>query len=67
MPLATQFALPLEATSLAPLALAATNKTAEAIMSLTRDLQNCGSDLVIEEDLASAFGRRKHSSMMLPT
>ena len=57
MPFATQFALSLEATSLVPLALTAANKATEAIMSLARDLQNSGSDIVVEEDLASVFGR----------
>lgn len=57
MPFATQFALSLEATSLVPLALTAANKAAGALMNLARDLQNSGSDIVVEEDLANAFGR----------
>lgn len=59
MPFATQFALSLEVTRLVPLALTAANNAAQAVMNLARDLQNSGSDIVVEEDLANVFGRSR--------
>lgn len=56
MPFATQFALSLEATSLVPLTLTAATSAVGALMNLARDLQNSGSDIVVEEDLANVFG-----------
>lgn len=52
-PFTNQFSLSLELTRLVPFGLSASN----AIMSLARSLQNSGSDIVIEEDLANVFGR----------
>ncbi|KAL8770746.1 MAG: hypothetical protein Q9209_003613 [Squamulea sp. 1 TL-2023] len=52
----TQFSIGLELTRLVPLNLAA-SKAANLIMSLARDLQSSGSDIVIEEDLALMFGK----------
>ncbi|KAH7350712.1 hypothetical protein BKA65DRAFT_498851 [Rhexocercosporidium sp. MPI-PUGE-AT-0058] len=56
MVFSSQFSLSLELTRLLPLQTVASKATA-AIMSLARDLQNSGSDIVIEEDLAEIFGR----------
>jgi hypothetical protein len=58
MAFSSQFSLSVELTRLIPLQLVA-NKAAEAVMRLARDLRNSGSDIVIEEDLASIFGRCK--------
>ncbi len=55
----SQFALSLEVTRLVPLVLAATNSAAGAVMKLARDLQDSGSDLITEEDLAEVFGRSR--------
>ena len=57
--MSSQFALSLEVTRLVPLALAATNSAAAAVMKLARDLQDSGSDLITEEDLAEVFGRSR--------
>ena len=61
MPFSNQFALSLEITRLVPMRLVE-SKTYETVMSLARDLQNSGSDIVIEEDLADVFGRNRISS-----
>lgn len=58
MAFANQFALSLEVTRLVPLGLIA-NKTAELIMTHARELRHSGSDIVVEEDLASVFGRSR--------
>ncbi len=60
MPFNSQFALSLEVTRLVPLD--AVNKAYQTVMSLARDLQNSGSNIVIEEDLADVFGRSKIST-----
>lgn len=57
--ISSQFALSLEVTRLVPLALAAGNSAAAAVMKLARDLQDSGSDLITEEDLAEVFGRSR--------
>ncbi|KAH6672314.1 hypothetical protein B0J14DRAFT_70889 [Halenospora varia] len=62
MPLQSQFSLSLELTKLVPMALVVAGKTYEAAMSLARDLQSSGSDIVIEEDLAELFGRARITS-----
>lgn len=56
MPFTSQFALSLELSRLVPLGLV-TSKAAELVMKLARDLQNSGSDIVIEEDMVNLFGR----------
>ena len=61
MPFANQFALSLEVTRLVPMRLVV-SKAYETIMSLARDLQNSGSNIVIEEDLADVFGRSRIST-----
>lgn len=61
MPFSSQFALSLEVTRLVPVPLVV-NKVYEAIMNLARDLQNSGSNIVIEQDLADVFGRSKIST-----
>ena len=61
MPFTTQFSLSLELANLAshlPLR-AGLNYTANAIVNLARELKRSGSDLLVEEDLASIFGRGK--------
>ena len=58
MPISSQFALSLEVTRVLPLGLLA-NKTYQKVMSLARNLQNSGSNIIIEEDLADVFGRSK--------
>ena len=63
MPFGSQFALSLELTRIAPVGLV-TTKAAEALMSLARNLQNSGSDIVIEEDLADVFGRCRISGSL---
>ena len=59
-PFSNQFSLSLELTRLVPLGLAAS----DAVMNLARSLRNSGSDIVIEEDLATVFGRRRISPHM---
>ena len=56
MVLPSQFALTVELTKLIPLQLI-TVPAAEAVYSLARSLQNSGSDIIIEQDLAELFGR----------
>ena len=61
MPFSNQFALSLEVTRLVPMRLVV-SKAYETVMSLARDLQNSGSNIVIEEDLADVFGRSRIST-----
>jgi hypothetical protein len=56
MPIPSQFSLSLELTQLFPLGPIASTAT-QAIISLARELQGSGSDIVIEEDLAGIFSR----------
>ena len=56
MAFSNQFSLSLELTRLVPVNLAV-SKAAEALLGLARNLQNSGSDIVIEEDLANVFAR----------
>ena len=63
MPFQNQFALSLELTRVAPVGLIV-SKAGQALMRLARDLQNSGSDIVIEEDLANIFGRCEISSIL---
>ena len=58
--LTKQFSLSLDLTWLVPLGIAASN----AIMDLARSLKNSGSDIVIEEDLATIFGRFRIAPLM---
>lgn len=58
MVFSSQFSLSLELTQIVPVSLIA-SKAAEAVMSLARDLQSSGSDIVVEEDLARLFGTIK--------
>lgn len=58
MPSESQFAIWLEVSRLLPLVFVA-DKAAPAVMQLARSLQNSGSDIVIEEDLAKLFGRSR--------
>ena len=53
MPLTNQFSLSLELTRMFPVDLLAS----DSVINLARSLQNSGSDIVIEEDLAKLFGR----------
>lgn len=55
----SQFSLSLEVTRLVPLVLNAGNSAAAAVMKLARELQDSGSDLITEEDLAEVFGRSR--------
>ncbi|KAI4149226.1 MAG: hypothetical protein L6R39_002559 [Caloplaca ligustica] len=57
MAFTNQFALTLELTRLLPPIRWATSKAGSAIISRARDLRQSGSDIVVEEDLASVFGR----------
>lgn len=66
MPIATQFALSLEIAKLVPLQLAI-SKSAEVVMNLARSLQNSGSNIVVEEDLALLFGRSHISQQLEPS
>lgn len=59
-PLTNQFSLSLELTRLVPLGIAAGN----TVMSLARSLQKSGSDIVVEEDLATIFGRCRISHQL---
>lgn len=59
-PFSNQFSLSLELTRLVPLGIAAS----DAVMNLARSLRNSGSDIVIEEDLATVFGRCRISPHM---
>lgn len=61
MPFSSQFALSLEVTRLVPVPLVL-NKVYETVMNLARDLQNSGSNIVIEQDLADVFGRSRIST-----
>lgn len=63
MPFQNQFSLTLELTRIAPVGLLL-SKAGQALMGLARDLQNSGSDIVIEEDLANIFGRCRISPIM---
>src|ERR1700733_14238374 len=63
MPLYSQFALSLEVTRLVPFNLI-TSKITEKILQFARDLQNSGSDILIEEDLLSIFGRCRVAPQM---
>lgn len=60
-PFSNQFALFLEISRLVPMKFVA-SKAYEKVMSLERDLQDSGSDIVIEEHLADIFGRNQVSS-----
>ena len=53
---ANQFALSLEITRLLPIS-TITETTALAVYKLARGLRNSGSDIIVEQDLAEAFGR----------
>ena len=53
---ANQFALSLEITRLLPIS-TITETTALAVYNLARGLRNSGSDIIVEQDLAEAFGR----------
>ena len=53
---ANQFALSLEITRLLPIS-TITETTAKAVYNLARGLQNSGSDIIVEQDLAEVFGR----------
>ncbi|KAK4692938.1 hypothetical protein P7C71_g4363, partial [Lecanoromycetidae sp. Uapishka_2] len=63
MPFQDQFSLSLELTRIAPVGLLV-SKAGQALMNLARELQNSGSDIVIEEDLANVFGRCRISPQM---
>ena len=56
MAFTNQFTLSLELTRLAPVA-SLSQGAAKAIIKFARDLQNSGSDIVVEEDLVEIFGR----------
>lgn len=56
MPFENQFALSLEVSRLLPVKLVG-DKATEVVMQLARSLQNSGSDIVVEEDLAQIFGK----------
>jgi hypothetical protein len=58
MPLSTQFSLSLELMKLPPVQ-SALAYSAESIISLARALKRSGSDILVEEDLGSIFGRAK--------
>ena len=60
MTIPTTFALSLELSRLVPLSLVS-SEAAQAVMRLAGDLQNAGSDIVIEEDLAGLLGRARIS------
>jgi hypothetical protein len=55
--LQSQFNLSLELTQVAPPLLTLAGKSWEAAMRLARELQGSGSDIVVEEDMATLFGR----------
>ena len=59
-----QFALFLEMSRLVPMKIVA-SKAYEKVMSQERDLQDSGSDIVIEEHLADIFGRNQVSSKFI--
>ena len=61
MPFSNQFGLTLEVTRLVPMRLVV-SRAYETIMRLARDLQNSGSNIIIEEDLADVFGRSRISN-----
>jgi hypothetical protein len=61
MPLAGQFSLSVELTKLLPLG-PILNTVGRGFLNLARDLQNSGSDIVVEADLANVFGRNRIES-----
>jgi hypothetical protein len=58
MPFTTQFALSLELAKILPVR-AAITYSAESLVKLVRALKRSGSDFLVEEDLATVFGRGK--------
>jgi hypothetical protein len=58
MPFSSQFSLSLELTKLVPLNVVG-GAIAKKIFQLARDLQNSGSGIIIEEDLANIFGKSR--------
>ena len=63
MAFSTQAALTVEVTRLLPIQTIA-NTTATALMKFIRNLHNSGSDIIVEEDLASIFGRSRISAQL---
>jgi hypothetical protein len=63
MPFQSQFQLGLELTKFIPLDLLG-SKATEAVINLAKSLQNSGSDLLVEHDLATIFGRCRLSPQM---
>lgn len=61
MPLEGQFSLSVELTKLLPLG-PILNTVGRSFLNLARDLQNSGSDIVVEADLANVFGRNRIES-----
>ncbi|KAL8947809.1 MAG: hypothetical protein Q9222_005948 [Ikaeria aurantiellina] len=64
MAFTNQFASTVELTRLLPPIKWATSKAGKAIMSRARELRQSGSDIVVEEDLASVFGRCRVSTAL---
>ncbi len=58
MPFQSQFALSLELTKFLPLG-PIINAGGEALLNIARELRRSGSDIVVEEDLATVFGRNR--------
>lgn len=65
--LQNQFSLSLELTQVGPPLLTIAGKSWEVAMRLARELQSSGSDIVIEENMATLFGRSTISPSLSST